>query len=227
MIIVNNPEPCPENKTRFICISDTHGKINFEIPDGDKVHAGDLTRKSSMKEYYEVIHWLASLPHKIKIITSGNHDLMLDRSFGYIENRNKILSLMKQYGLIYLEHELYQLPEDGHVLFVSPYAPTHLGGAFMLDDMSECWNNIPPTVDILVTHTPPYGHCDRIVRGRQVGCRYLRHKIDTEIKPKVSIFGHIHEAHGYEFDENNRLFINACLCDHRYRGNQKPIIFDL
>ncbi|KAI7903808.1 Metallo-dependent phosphatase-like protein [Cokeromyces recurvatus] len=229
MIIVNNSEKCSLNKTRFVCISDTHGKTNFEIPDGDVlIHAGDLTRRSSMEEYDRTIKWLSSLPHKIKIITGGNHDLILDKAFGYIENRTKIISLMEQNGLTYLEHEFYQIPNYEYTLFVSPYAPTHLGGAFMLDDMSKCWNNIPP-VDILVTHTPPYSHCDKVIRGnRHVGCRYLKCKIDNVIKPKVSVFGHIHEAHGYEFDDaNNRLFINACLCDHRYRGNQKPIIFDL
>lgn len=70
--------------TRFVCISDTHGKINFNnIPDGDVlskkpnqncsfriinkymiVHAGDLTRRSTMAEYEETINWLSSLPHK-------------------------------------------------------------------------------------------------------------------------------------------------------------------
>lgn len=34
MITVNNTEECAQNKVRFVCISDTHGKINFEVPDG-------------------------------------------------------------------------------------------------------------------------------------------------------------------------------------------------
>jgi Icc-related predicted phosphoesterase len=136
---------------------------------------------------------------------------------------------MQQNNLIYLEHETFQLPEylGSHTLFVSPYAPMHLGGAFMLQDMSEIWDQVP-AVDILVTHTPPFGFGDKIVRGRHVGCTFLRNQIDNVIQPKVSIFGHIHEAHGFEFDEQGeRLYINACLCDHRYRGNQAPITFDL
>lgn len=135
---------------------------------------------------------------------------------------------MEQHNLIYLEHEPFQLPKHlgSHTLFVSPYAPMHLGGAFMLENMSEIWNQVP-AVDILVTHTPPFGHGDKIIRGgRRVGCTFLRKQIDQVIRPKVSISGHIHEAHGYEF-EGDRLYINACLCDHRYRGNQSPITFDL
>lgn len=135
--------------------------------------------------------------------------------------------MMENGGLTYLEHKVFQLPPSlgSFKLFVSPYAPIHLGGAFMLSDMSEIWNNIPK-VDILVTHTPPYGFGDKIVRGRHVGCRYLKKRIDTVIKPRVSVFGHIHEAHGHTFDEEV-LYINACLSDHRYRAINKPITFDL
>lgn len=49
------------------------------------------------------------------------------------EVKQQILTLFQQAGIIYLEHESYQLPEEfgGFRLFVSPYAPLHLGGAFM------------------------------------------------------------------------------------------------
>lgn len=166
--------------------------------------------------------------HRIKIITGGNHDHFLDDVFGFVERKQDILALMEKHKLTYLEHEKFQLPASmgSLTLFVSPYAPMHLGGAFMLDDMSTVWDDVPP-VDILVTHTPPYGYGDKIVRGRHVGCQYLRDRIDQVIQPQVCAFGHIHEAHGYTFDQDGRLFINASLCDHRYRGNQLPITFDL
>lgn len=35
MITVNNTQDKLENTIRFVCISDTHGKINFDVPDGD------------------------------------------------------------------------------------------------------------------------------------------------------------------------------------------------
>lgn len=163
------------------------------------------------------------------MITGGNHDHFLDAQFEFVEEKQTLLAMMETSGLTYLEHEIYQLPPSlgSFTLFVSPYAPIHLGGAFMLSDMSEIWNVIPK-VDILVTHTPPYGFGDKIVRGRHVGCKYLKKRIDTVIKPRVSIFGHIHEAHGYTFDEEEQvLYINACLSDHRYRAINKPITFDL
>ncbi|KAI9278061.1 Metallo-dependent phosphatase-like protein [Sporodiniella umbellata] len=229
MIKVNTGEPKQDGYTRMVCISDTHAKINFNIPQGDVlIHAGDITRKSNMNEFKDSIEWLGSLPHPIKIITGGNHDGFLDECFGYIENRQKVLGLMKQHGLLYLEHEVYQLPLEfgSFKLFVSPYAPIHLGGAFMLEDMSRIWEDIP-AVDILVTHTPPYGYQDQIVRNNShVGCRYLRDKIQ-QIKPRVSIFGHIHEGHGYTYGDDGILYINASLNNHRYKPVNTPILFDI
>lgn len=157
-------------------------------------------------------------------MTAGNHDHYLDPSCGYAEERQTILSLMEKNKLIYLEHEYYQLP--GYRLFVSPYAPMHFGGAFMLSDMSDIWNTIDNNIDVLVTHTPPFGYLDKIkYKDRAVGCRYLRKQIHDSVR--VHIFGHIHESHGFLFNEQGQLFINACLCDHRYRGNQDPIVFDI
>ncbi|KAI8334133.1 Metallo-dependent phosphatase-like protein [Blakeslea trispora] len=229
-IVVNNNKKDHFEAVRFVCISDTHAKVNFDIPEGDVlIHAGDMTKRSSMDEYVRTIEWIASLPHKVKIMTGGNHDITLDRIFGYEDKRHKIIELMTENNIVYLEHEVYQLDASlgSFTMFVSPYAPVHLGGAFMLDDMSTIWDDVP-AVDILVTHTPPFGYCDQIIhRQRHVGCQYLRDKIDTKIHPLVCVFGHIHEAHGYMTNEKGQLFVNACLCDHRYRGNQLPITFDL
>lgn len=180
-----------------------------------------------MTEFTETIEWLGSLPHKIKIITGGNHDHYLDDTFDYTKKKQTILALMEKHGLTYLEHESYQLPaEFGSLcLFVSPYAPIHLSGAFMLTDMSEIWNTIPDAVDILVTHTPPFGYQDKVTRyDRHVGCQYLMDKI-KRVKPRVCIFGHIHESHGYTLD--GTLYINACLNNNRYKPVNKPITFDL
>lgn len=183
--------------------------------------------------------------YRVKIVTGGNHDFDLDDRFENVTNKQQILAYMEQAGITYLEHEPYQLPEafGGFKLFVSPYAPVHLGGAFMprnlarkygLQRMSSTiimtmlvayWENIPQDTEILVTHTPPYGYHDRTSRGMHVGCKALLHKIEA-IRPRVCIFGHIHESHGWS-QENGILMINACICDRRYRASQRPVIFDL
>jgi hypothetical protein len=35
MIRVNNKHNKSKGTTRFVCISDTHGRINIDVPDGD------------------------------------------------------------------------------------------------------------------------------------------------------------------------------------------------
>ncbi|KAI9275870.1 Metallo-dependent phosphatase-like protein [Phascolomyces articulosus] len=218
---------------RFVCVSDTHGKdsFSFPIPEGDVfVHAGDMTRISNPNEFIKTIAWIKSLPHKIKIVTAGNHDHILDERFGYITEKQEILAKMEHAGIIYLEHESFHLPKElgGYKMFVSPYAPYHIGGAFMPHSLREIWEKIPNDVDILVTHTPPFGYQDRIVRNKShVGCPILRDKVDT-IKPRVHLFGHIHEDHGWEWTRDGKtLMINACICDKRYRPSQRPVVFDL
>ncbi|KAI9018678.1 Metallo-dependent phosphatase-like protein [Phycomyces nitens] len=193
------------------------------------VHAGDLTRSSRMEEYIRTFEWISTLPHPIKIITGGNHDHFLDLLNDYPNQKESILTKAKMSGIIYLEHEAYQLPESmgAHKMFVSPYSPTHLWGAFMLDDLKALWESIPLDTNILVTHTPPQGYQDITLRGRSVGCPHLRTKIDI-IRPRVSVFGHIHEAYGYSYSpENDTLFVNACTSNVRYRPVQLPIIFDI
>ncbi|KAI8340622.1 Metallo-dependent phosphatase-like protein [Chlamydoabsidia padenii] len=234
MFVTNQLDDLPEKKdgtTRFVCMSDTHGKTSFkfDVPDGDVfIHAGDLTRYGRASEFEPTIDWIKTLPHKVKIVTAGNHDHVLDEVFGLITRKQHVLTQFQQAGITYLEHESYQLPASlgGHRLFVSPYAPMHLGGAFMpTGSLERYWQDIPESIDILVTHTPPRGYLDQTRSGLHVGCPSLTNKIQA-IQPKVSIFGHIHESNGYTI-ENDILYINACTSNHRYQPNQLPVVFDL
>lgn len=42
------------------------------------------------------------------------------------------------------------------------------------------------------------------------------------VKPKIHVFGHIHEARG-EIIRDGVHYINACSCDLTYRAKHKPI----
>jgi hypothetical protein len=46
------------------------------------------------------------------------------------------------------------------------------------------------------------------------------------IRPKVHVFGHIHEGYGV-LKQNGTTFINASVCDERYRPFNAPIVIDL
>jgi hypothetical protein len=56
----------------------------------------------------------------------------------------------------------------------------------------DIWSAIPPTTDILVTHTPPRTHCDDAC-----GCEALRETL-TKVRPRLHVCGHVHQARGAE-----------------------------
>jgi Icc-related predicted phosphoesterase len=86
----------------------------------------------------------------------------------------------------------------------------------------EKWNLIPKDVDILVTHGPAFGKLDYVpYSNMNVGCEELIKRVN-EIKPKINVFGHIHEGYGYVFDGNTH-FINAAVLNGRYEFRNKPI----
>lgn len=62
--------------------------------------------------------------------------------------------------------------------------------------------------------------------NERAGCHYLLHEIQTRIKPKIHLFGHIHEGYGISYDGTTQ-YINASTCTYQYRPVNPPIVFDL
>ena len=96
--------------------------------------------------------------------------------------------------------------------------------------MRDVCAQMPTGVDVLITHGPPHSIRDECPsmpmdgssyepgRWVSVGCEVLRDELNR-IKPKVHIFGHIHEGAGREvrdYDEQAVTFINAAVCDRNY-----------
>lgn len=87
----------------------------------------------------------------MKIVIAGNHDIVMDPDFYYAEERNEIIRSFQEHGIIYLQNTSYKLPASlgGYLIYGSPYAPFHIGGAFMPYDLSgmalfhiECFHNV-------------------------------------------------------------------------------------
>lgn len=92
---------------RFVCISDTHEKLDeimHLIPDGDVlIHAGDFTNYGDVSEVIKFNAEMGKLPHKVKIVIPGNHELgfedgeeMTDRQMA----ANSMLGINKAYELL-------------------------------------------------------------------------------------------------------------------------------
>jgi Icc-related predicted phosphoesterase len=77
----------------------------------------------------------------------------------------------------------------------------------------------PGSIDILVTHEPPYGVLD--CWSSNLGSKRLL-EVVQKLKPSVHIFGHVHSAHGTQ-KTGDCLFVNAAISqgDHV----EKPISF--
>ena len=75
--------PIPEDHIRFVCLSDTHSRVediplDF-VPPGDVLlHSGDFTMIGLPKAIEKFNDYLGKLPHKVKVIIAGNHDLTFD-----------------------------------------------------------------------------------------------------------------------------------------------------
>ncbi|KAL1970646.1 hypothetical protein VTN77DRAFT_4290 [Rasamsonia byssochlamydoides] len=95
-------------------------------------------------------------------------------------------------------------------LYASPYQPEFCQWAFAYERFVDRFNPSPPVslfqapkpvpsypdVDILLTHGPPYGILDQVYySGESVGCENLL-KACVRARPRLHVFGHIHEGYG-------------------------------
>lgn len=208
---------------KIVCISDTHLQVGkkFKLPVGDVlIHAGDGTGRGSLRELATFADWFARLPHKHKILIAGNHD------FGFQEDPALCRTLFAGDGINYLEDSGVTI--DGVKFWGSPWQPWFLDWAFNLPRgaaLKAHWDLIPNDTDVLITHSPPYGILDTVASGEDVGCQDLRIAL-ARVKPKVHVFGHIHESYGrVQFGET--LYVNAAVCDASYRPINKPQVVEI
>ncbi|KAJ6079721.1 hypothetical protein N7467_009474 [Penicillium canescens] len=219
-------------KTRFVCVSDTHGytpsEAGFKLPAGDVlIHAGDLTNNGSLRELRKTMDWICNADFEIKIIVAGNHDVTLDPTFyaehgrsfhsQSIEDPQQCLKLISESpSVVLLQHESAVIrltraggPNTIFKVFGSPYSQFKGNWAFGYDssDATRLWGQIPLDTDVVVTHTPPQSHCDQKPNGISVGCSALRKTLSL-IRPHLAICGHVHEGRGYE-----RVHWQAALTD--------------
>jgi Icc-related predicted phosphoesterase len=200
---------------RIVCISDTHGwHRDLAVPDGDLlVHAGDITRKGELDTVADFERWLGELPHRHKVVICGNHD------FAFQEQPPAARGLIT--NAVYLEDSAVTI--GGLTVYGSPWQPWFGGWGFNLERgpaLAAVWAKIPDHTDILITHGPPAGILDRTNRGELVGCRDLFDRV-MEVRPRLHVFGHIHEAAG-RLDAEGITFVNASV----YRDVGGPVVVE-
>lgn len=204
---------------KFVIISDTHGlHQELELPKGDVIiHGGDITDHGTKEEVVGFLDWFEKLDYQYKIFIGGNHDIYLD------ENPVDLLELIPE-NVVYLNNRGIEI--NNLKIWGSPTCPDLIGWAFGKHrrEMIDHWKYMPKEIDILITHTPPYGILDKSGLKRSLGCEYLMEKV-KEIKPQYHIFGHIHASYGLtKIDKTT--FINASNLDS-YKGLiNPPVVFE-
>lgn len=126
----------------------------------------------------------------------------------------------KQEGVTFLEEGVHVIDlANGAVvwLYASPYTPEFYDWAFPYERNEDRFNTagrsladaqnitkrpIPDgieaeSVDLVVTHGPPYQRLDPTVHGVSAGCPHLLRAL-MRARPKLCCFGHIHEGWGAE-----------------------------
>ena len=146
---------------RIVCISDTHN-CNEEIvvPDGDLlIHSGDAVTSGTLLEIERFFRWFEQLPHKQKVLIAGNHD------WAYQLQPEMVRTLIPD-SIIYLQDSSIEI--GGLKIYGSPWQPRFFDWAFNLNrgpEMAEKWAMIPEDIDVLITHGPPNGILDLVLRG--------------------------------------------------------------
>ena len=208
---------------KVVCISDTHCKLHkVNVPDGDiLIHAGDSTFQGSTHEISDFFKALAKLPHKHKVVISGNHDWMFENDLP----KAKLL-IPADKGIVYLQDTMVEL--EGLKIYGSPWQPWFCDWAFNVERGSKLkviWSLIPDDADVVVTHGPPLGIRDLTPRGEAVGCEDLAEAI-RRVKPQLHVFGHIHAGYGMSCIDGV-TYVNASICTEQYLPTNEPIVVDL
>jgi predicted phosphodiesterase len=200
----------------IVCISDTHESHEaVSVPGGDiLIHAGDFTMFSRSLRAVETFNdWLGQLNFRYRIFGCGNHESFLQ------EDPAKRSLLSNATVLINEGIEVMGLKVWG-----SPVTPLSSGAFAMGDaaDRTRLYALIPSDVDILITHTPPFGILD-CPPGAEIhsGCPQLLDAV-MRLSPKLHVFGHSHTPG--MVDRNGTLFVNASMLESDGDIRHTPIV---
>ncbi len=207
---------------KITLISDTHGKHQLlKLPKGDLlIHAGDISKLGRQVEFYGFLDWFSRQKFTYKVFIAGNHDFFFEQA------HPKIIKQMIPSNVMYLNDSGCEI--EGIKIWGSPITPWFHNWAFNRERGSQIrqhWDLIPDDTDILVTHGPPSGILDKTIYGEHTGCEELFRKV-KQLKPKLHVFGHIHEDYGQDARADT-VFINASVLDTNYDLVHKPIVVSL
>ena len=195
-------------------LSDTHGRHENveELPAGDiLIHSGDATNLGTFKEAEYFFEWFNNRPFNHKIFVPGNHDFLFE------ESKTNWEDLLDENTYVLINDSIVI---EGILFHGVSYQPAFLHWAFNLGepDLQKEWEKIPDDVDVLITHSPPFGILDKNSFFENCGSKSLFDKISKLKNLKANLFGHIHEDAGDKII-NEVLYINASFLENGIKTN--------
>lgn len=215
--------------------SDLHGNLPDISPCDLLLLCGDLCPDGSPEFQAEWLNgpfreWLDTIPCKEIVGIAGNHDLIFGQAKSLVP---------KQLRWHYLEDSLIEC--FGLKIYGTPWQ-LPFWGVFNKNDneLVEQYAAIPSTIDVLISHAPPFGIFDEIplspstdpeflhdndLSFDHAGSISLRRRV-LELKPKLFVCGHIHCSVGICTIEDT-IFANVSLVNDDLDITNRPASFEI
>ena len=219
---------------KIVCISDTHCRLRkVTIPDGDiLVHSGDLTFRGDIAETSQEIRELGRYAKNFKaiVLVEGNHDWLGAR------NPELMGQMCADNGITLLRDSGATI--EGLRFYGSPWQPEFCNWAFNLprgQALRDKWSLIPADTQVLLTHGPPMGILDSVMKynsniceweAQHLGCADLYDRVMELNDLRLHVFGHLHFGYG-SLKMGNTMFVNAATNTEEYKPLNKPIVFEI
>lgn len=154
---------------------------------------------------------------------AGNHD-------GIFQTKPE---LVPEIDWVYLQNNTVTIDIWGEeiTIYGTPWTKWFFDWAFNTpkEDYEErilgrMFNEIPNNTDIILTHGPAYGICDRTYRGENTGSKELLKAIDR-VKPKMIVCGHIHEARNV-IKYNDTLIVSCSIVKEGHKLDNNGITLE-
>ena len=217
--------------------------------------AGDFTDTGTYDEIKSFFNFLMENRSKFEkvLVVPGNHEMTLHES-NYLQYGSKFhkpaldpkvaMEIVRSYSEIeFLCDSGFEF--RGLKFWGTPWVNPCGYWSFCLQNKKFAeskMSEIPKDTDVLVSHSPPFDVRDKVM-GTKVrknketgkmemfykpvptGSRELMNRINA-IVPRINIFGHIHECHGFEAHEGV-LFLNASIMNDMHRPENLPTLIRL
>jgi Icc-related predicted phosphoesterase len=116
---------------------------------------------------------------------------------------------------------------DGCRFWGSPWSLPFFDWAFMRPEaeLACIWESMWDDADVVVVHSPPHGYGDRTRDGQLAGSPSLTKRLE-QVRPQLTLFGHIHEAFG-QWGVAGGTWANVSLVNLHCRLVRRPQVFTI